>query len=270
MWGRRAFTLIELLVVIAIIAVLAAILFPVFAQAKAAALHTQNVSNIRQLAQAAILYSNDYEDTFPHQAWIGNGGFRTEEYHVLFQPYVKNWGIMYDPLRRNLCNQYRNRWGAQDRERCMGYGVNTGVHDIGSGNESGLFMATRFIPPDIRIMFGRQLTFFPSPSEMVMFQTTQDEPMYTTAFHWQRYVLDGRGSNQAKARNDGKWVRAMVDGSAKSVRVARYRALAWDHLIMPVARPDIEKHCWSLEAMGGPGITCGQYIDLFMRDRRPY
>ena len=34
---RKAFTLIELLVVIAIIAILAAILFPVFAQAKAAA-----------------------------------------------------------------------------------------------------------------------------------------------------------------------------------------------------------------------------------------
>ena len=33
---KRAFTLIELLVVIAIIAILAAILFPVFAQAKAA------------------------------------------------------------------------------------------------------------------------------------------------------------------------------------------------------------------------------------------
>ena len=34
---KKAFTLIELLVVIAIIAILAAILFPVFAQAKAAA-----------------------------------------------------------------------------------------------------------------------------------------------------------------------------------------------------------------------------------------
>ena len=38
---RKAFTLIELLVVIAIIAILAAILFPVFAQAKAAAIEDQ-------------------------------------------------------------------------------------------------------------------------------------------------------------------------------------------------------------------------------------
>ena len=42
--SKRAFTLIELLVVIAIIAILAAILFPVFAQAKAAAKKTASHS----------------------------------------------------------------------------------------------------------------------------------------------------------------------------------------------------------------------------------
>lgn len=41
----KAFTLIELLVVIAIIAILAAILFPVFAQAKAAAKKSSELSN---------------------------------------------------------------------------------------------------------------------------------------------------------------------------------------------------------------------------------
>jgi prepilin-type N-terminal cleavage/methylation domain-containing protein len=47
---RRAFTLIELLVVIAIIAILAAILFPVFAQAKAAAKKTQDLSNVKNIS----------------------------------------------------------------------------------------------------------------------------------------------------------------------------------------------------------------------------
>ncbi len=45
---KRAFTLIELLVVIAIIAILAALLFPVFAQAKAAAKKTVDISNFKQ------------------------------------------------------------------------------------------------------------------------------------------------------------------------------------------------------------------------------
>lgn len=61
---RKAFTLIELLVVIAIIAILAAILFPVFAQAKAAAKNTQDLSNMKQIALVSQLYSGDNEDVF--------------------------------------------------------------------------------------------------------------------------------------------------------------------------------------------------------------
>jgi prepilin-type N-terminal cleavage/methylation domain-containing protein len=57
----HAFTLIELLVVIAIIAILAAILFPVFAQAKTAAKKASDLSNVRQVALAQILYMQDYE-----------------------------------------------------------------------------------------------------------------------------------------------------------------------------------------------------------------
>ena len=53
MHKNRAFTLIELLVVIAIIAILAAILFPVFAQAKAAAKFTSALSNVKQFGTAA-------------------------------------------------------------------------------------------------------------------------------------------------------------------------------------------------------------------------
>ncbi len=61
---KRAFTLIELLVVIAIIAILAAILFPVFAQAKAAAKKTASLSNLKQLGTAQLLYSGDADDHY--------------------------------------------------------------------------------------------------------------------------------------------------------------------------------------------------------------
>src|SRR5213082_1669007 len=62
---RRGFTLIELLVVIAIIAILAAILFPVFAQAREKARQTSCLSNIKQLGLSAMMYVEDYDETYP-------------------------------------------------------------------------------------------------------------------------------------------------------------------------------------------------------------
>jgi len=61
----RGFTLIELLVVIAIIAILAAILFPVFARAREAARKATCISNLKQIALAAIMYAQDYDEVLP-------------------------------------------------------------------------------------------------------------------------------------------------------------------------------------------------------------
>ncbi len=62
---KKGFTLIELLVVIAIIAILAAILFPVFAQAKAAAKKTVAISNQKQIGLSVLMYMADYDDRYP-------------------------------------------------------------------------------------------------------------------------------------------------------------------------------------------------------------
>jgi len=70
--NASAFTLIELLVVIAIIAILAAILFPVFAQAKLAAKKTVDLSNLKQLGLASLMYSSDYDDTAMSVPYAGS------------------------------------------------------------------------------------------------------------------------------------------------------------------------------------------------------
>jgi prepilin-type N-terminal cleavage/methylation domain-containing protein len=62
---RKGFTLIEILVVIAIQAVLVALLFPVFFRAREAARKTTCASNVRQLAQAWVMYAQDWDDTAP-------------------------------------------------------------------------------------------------------------------------------------------------------------------------------------------------------------
>jgi prepilin-type N-terminal cleavage/methylation domain-containing protein len=104
--SRKAFTLIELLVVIAIIAILAAILFPVFAQAKAAAKKTASINNNKQMTLGAIMYEADYDDMIPvMSSWgacaapayvcFGTAGYFPWTQNV--NPYTKNLDILRDP-----------------------------------------------------------------------------------------------------------------------------------------------------------------------------
>lgn len=94
---KRAFTLIELLVVIAIIAILAAILFPVFAQAKAAAKTTATLSNIKQLGTAMNIYANDYDDGTPlYEYKVYDPNERDMQFGEILLPYVKSNGIFFD------------------------------------------------------------------------------------------------------------------------------------------------------------------------------
>ncbi len=102
--NRRAFTLIELLVVIAIIAILAAILFPVFAQAKAAAKKTQAISNFKQSGTAVAMYTGDYDGAFmlSNSGSIGGPGWGYGPPDTVpgqqMAPYMKNTQINIDPM----------------------------------------------------------------------------------------------------------------------------------------------------------------------------
>lgn len=103
---RKAFTLIELLVVIAIIAILAAILFPVFAQAKAAAKKSAAISNLKQNALAVMMYTDDSDGTYPQSAYFGLSGTSKAIYSTfdVIMPYTKNKDIFNDPAEAKAIN----------------------------------------------------------------------------------------------------------------------------------------------------------------------
>lgn len=104
---RKAFTLIELLVVIAIIAILAAILFPVFAQAKAAAKKAACLSHQRQVGIALQMYMTENDDVvffMAHAIDVSRtqpltpfGVTRENRWWNQIQPYTKNLQIVASP-----------------------------------------------------------------------------------------------------------------------------------------------------------------------------
>ena len=82
------FTLIELVVVVAIILILAAMLLPVFEQAVKSAEATTCLMNVRHMAWAAQLYSDDYDGYLPPALLDIAGSTKKNCWDVLLLPYL--------------------------------------------------------------------------------------------------------------------------------------------------------------------------------------
>ena len=262
----RAFTLIELLVVIAIIAILAAILFPVFAQAKAAAKKATCLSNVRQLNNAWIMYGTDFDDT-----WVTTGKDyskdatgNTNDFFQLAQPYVKNWQIFFCP-DRSVYNpvtadspDYQGLPGDKSG-KLFGYGMNYGPMHNRAGY--GLFKpSTNYTPGNewfgVRHYYpGRNFSEFETPAAMTSLQDTGDSPQYTNS-PYDMCQASGDGLSDAayqarckgeEFRHNGSWNYGYVDGHAKAVKQGMYRVDSDgdNFTIMPMNEQDILNNCYS-------------------------
>lgn len=273
------FTLIELLVVIAIIAILDAILFPVFAQARAAVC----VSNMLQLGTAAYVTIQDYDETTPlSQPRPAAGGVKTatnplglifQDYSSILQPYVKNVGIFYCqdrndwPLRKDGTPHCED--GLYPEHRCQGYGYNQAfVSDGGFG-------ATQSDRPDPGnpgnpYRPGRSIAAILTPADFVLCGDTYDAPggvvgsFSVSADTIVDMLNNNDPSTSSKAiRHMSQLNFCFADGHAKTIKCETGNYPGFGLVGIPAEREDGLKLCYDPNAVGdysnsgGGGVANG-------------
>jgi prepilin-type N-terminal cleavage/methylation domain-containing protein len=87
----KGFTLMELLVVIAILGTLAALLLPALAGARRKAQRTVCGNNLRQIALAVRMYSDDSSDAAPSPGPASSTSTNIETLYVAYKTLIKNY-----------------------------------------------------------------------------------------------------------------------------------------------------------------------------------
>ena len=215
---RRGFTLIELLVVIAIIAILAAILFPVFAQAREQARRASCLSNLKQLGLSVMMYTQDYDETFPI-VYNGGGSCSHAEY-VLIYPYTKNINILQCPDGGNTgdslpgCAMATGEIPTLPSSFHTHYGYNWGPLIYAGG---GLHGPVQTAPNGVSFQRGVSQAEIVAPADCFVYGDSYDTYRPTMGADW---LLDSYtpGAKQSSLRHGGKWNVNFADGHAKLVQ----------------------------------------------------
>ncbi|MGV3614200.1 MAG: prepilin-type N-terminal cleavage/methylation domain-containing protein [Fimbriimonas sp.] len=224
----RAFTLIELLVVIAIIAILAAILFPVFAQAKAAAKQSVCLNGVKQDGLAHVMYANDYDDSMMFQpVWWYNSTYdgvvgntfwwgwypasgtdrKVDPMRGFLAPYTKSGEILDCPTAKGITGSFPQSGGPG--LPTIGIGVNSIVLSTGNGTVRSY---TGVEIPAETILFGDAARWEGSPN-----RTHYRTDGLTRPSSWN--ANSNYTTGWAHGRHGNKTNIGWVDGHAKTMNV---------------------------------------------------
>lgn len=221
--GRRtAFTLIELLVVIAIIAILASILFPVFARARESARRTSCLSNLKGLALAWTMYTQDNDegavptqwlDGAVYHLWHGTGvsGGTFEYTDSPMWPYMKNAQFTGCGSATYEDEAY---WGMTD----YGYNINY-IGGYGTSGPNADFMTTTPV----------KLAKITAPAKTILFADSiisPAEPWLTSRWPWAFAPSTGANRGYLSPRHLETCNVAFADGHAKAMKLTVFAPTA--------------------------------------------
>jgi prepilin-type N-terminal cleavage/methylation domain-containing protein/prepilin-type processing-associated H-X9-DG protein len=285
---RKAFTLIELLVVIAIIAILAAILFPVFAQAKAAAKKTTALNQVKQLGMGWQIYAADFDDKAPHVSSGGPNGMFRSDFWIFMLPYYKNVPLVFSSERtetgcfyHNADDRQNTTWGRaifdlNPTGRCLGYGYNWGAQIYAGG---GILDRERQLDPVLggSVQEGRSLTAFEEPANLFVLGDTYDTPrptigMYPNSAGGKAWILDtfpvSASTKQSSFRWGGRFNMGYADGHAKNVQFRGGLTPGVGYVYVPAAKNDRLAYCaQKTESLDGVRfglgfVPCEEFVEI--------
>lgn len=257
----RGFTLIELLVVIAIVAILAAILLPVLAHARQKGKQASCLSNVNQLVDALVMYSNDHDETFPPIFW---GRPMVEElvwWDKIIEPYVKNKSVFACPADDEWDDHFMWYWWGNQWHELRGYKTSYGVNRLAVVNSFGNGMERvwdrerssnpnhTFVTRGLR----GKLKFCENPSKLILLADSgwgsffESSGMSDAKWHvWMHFAYHDR--EEPEREEAGGWLNAayppigFCDGHVKILRVR-----VWEGCVVSPGQAYTWKYDWGHE-----------------------